>query len=133
MGEAEKKALAETAELLVLEKTSGTGLGRGAQRRGRRGVRGQREVTLSLVDEAQRAGVRLEAACTRLGVSPRTVQRWRKPEPAEDRRCGPRTQPANHLSQAERVLQVATARAVPGHVPQADWAVPGRREAVHRQ
>ena len=51
----------------------------------------------------------LKAACSRLGVSPRTVQRWRKPESAEDRRCGPRTQPANRLSQAERqrVLQVA--------------------------
>jgi transposase InsO family protein len=61
------------------------------------------------VDEAQRAGVGLEAACSRLGVSPRTVQRWRKPETAEDRRCGPRTHPANRLSPAERqrVLQVA--------------------------
>lgn len=61
------------------------------------------------MDEAQQAGVGLEAACARLGVSPRTVQRWRKPESAEDRRCGPRTQPANRLSQAERqrVLQVA--------------------------
>ncbi len=61
------------------------------------------------MDEAQRAGVGLEAACSRLGVSPRTVQRWRKPETAQDRRCGPRTQPANRLSQAERqrVLQVA--------------------------
>ncbi len=51
----------------------------------------------------------LESACSRLGVSARTVQRWRKPESAEDRRCGPRTQPANRLSQAERqrVLQVA--------------------------
>lgn len=61
------------------------------------------------MDEALRAGVGLKAACSRLGVSPRTVQRWRKPESAEDRRCGPRTQPANRLSQAERqrVLQVA--------------------------
>jgi len=61
------------------------------------------------VDEALSEGVRLEAACSRLGVSPRTVQRWRKPQSAEDRRCGPRTQPANRLSQAERqrVLQVA--------------------------
>ncbi len=61
------------------------------------------------MDEAQRAGVGLEAACSRLGVSPRTVQRWRKPETAEDRRCGPRTHPANRLSPAERqrVLQVA--------------------------
>lgn len=61
------------------------------------------------MDEALQAGVGLTAACSRLGVSPRTVQRWRKPQSAEDRRCGPRTQPANRLSQAERqrVLQVA--------------------------
>ncbi|HEX8438189.1 MAG TPA: helix-turn-helix domain-containing protein [Archangium sp.] len=39
---------------------------------------------LSLVDEALREGVRLEAACSRLGVSPRTVQRWSKPETVVD-------------------------------------------------
>jgi putative transposase len=62
-----------------------------------------------LVQQAQSAGAGLEAACSRLCVSARTVQRWRKPETQEDRRCGPRTQPANRLSQAERqrVLQLA--------------------------
>ncbi len=43
------------------------------------------------------------------GVSARTVQRWRKPELAEDRRAGPRTTPKNSLSEAERrkVLEIA--------------------------
>lgn len=61
------------------------------------------------MQQAQSAGAGLEAACSRLGVSARTVQRWRKPQTQEDRRCGPRTQPANRLSQAERqrVLQLA--------------------------
>ena len=66
-------------------------------------------MTLALVDEALSQGVRLETACQRLGVSARTVQRWRKPQTAEDRRYGPRTSPANKLSEAERrrVLAVA--------------------------
>ncbi|WP_375761008.1 helix-turn-helix domain-containing protein [Corallococcus exercitus] len=50
---------------------------------------------LALIDEALEKGVRLEAVCERLGVAPRTIQRWRKPETAQDGRCGPRTQPAN--------------------------------------
>lgn len=66
-------------------------------------------MSLALVDEALEKGVRLEAVCERLGVAPRTIQRWRKPQTAEDRRCGPRTQPANRLSESERrrILAVA--------------------------
>jgi transposase InsO family protein len=61
------------------------------------------------VDEALKRGASLEVACERLGVSVRTVQRWRKPQTAEDRRRGPRTPPANRLSKAERkrILVVA--------------------------
>ena len=66
-------------------------------------------MTLAHVDEALKKGVRLEAVCERLGVAPRTIQRWRKPATAEDRRCGPHTQPANRLSEVERrrILSVA--------------------------
>lgn len=66
-------------------------------------------MTLAHVDEALRKGVRLEAVCERLGVTPRTIQRWRKPATAEDRRCGPHTRPANSLSEVERrrILAVA--------------------------
>jgi putative transposase len=55
-------------------------------------------------------GARLETVCERVGVSARTVQRWRNPELAEDRRAGPRTTPKNRLSDAERkkVLELAT-------------------------
>jgi transposase InsO family protein len=44
-----------------------------------------------------------------MGVSGRTVQRWRKPGGAEDKRCGPHTIPANKLTSAERdrVLSIA--------------------------
>ena len=63
---------------------------------------------LELLDSATAAGARLEAACARLGISARTIQRWRKPATAEDRRCGPRTSPANRLSHPERERVLAT-------------------------
>jgi putative transposase len=59
-------------------------------------------VISELVAEAVRAGVRPARACAELGVSLRTVQRWRTPGRDEDRRSGPRTRPANALSSAER-------------------------------
>ncbi|RKH56541.1 helix-turn-helix domain-containing protein, partial [Corallococcus interemptor] len=66
-------------------------------------------MTLALVDEAMRRGATLEAACERLGLVPRTVQRWRRPATAQDRRCGPRTSPGNRLTQAERQRILALA------------------------
>ena len=57
---------------------------------------------LQLIDEAQRAGARLDAACETLGLSSRTVRRWRKQGGGEDRRRGPRTRPSNRLSEAEK-------------------------------
>lgn len=65
---------------------------------------------LSLVDTALAQGVRLEAVCARLGVSPRTVQRWRTPALEEDRRSGPRTSPKNRLTEAERKRVLALAK-----------------------
>jgi transposase InsO family protein len=51
----------------------------------------------------------LEGACDELGVSQRTVQRWRKHPQRADGRCGPRAKPRNALSAAERnnVLRIA--------------------------
>lgn len=66
-------------------------------------------MTLALVDDVLAQGVRLAAVCQRLGVSARTVQRWRRPETAEDGRCGPRQQPANRLTDAERRRLLAVA------------------------
>jgi putative transposase len=67
---------------------------------------------LSAIDEALAQGAGLDAICRRLGVSSRTIQRWRKPEGAEDRRCGPHTSPANKLTSAERkrVLAIADSK-----------------------
>lgn len=62
---------------------------------------------LELIDEAVAAGARLEAACEVVGITVRTVQRWRGK--AEDGRCGPKSEPANKLSLAEkrRILDIA--------------------------
>jgi putative transposase len=63
---------------------------------------------LGLVDEAVAAGARREQACDVLGLTERSIQRWRRAEVGDDGRAGPRTRPANALTSAERakVLEV---------------------------
>jgi putative transposase len=58
-------------------------------------------VTIALVDEAVRAGARLESACKEAGIDARTVQRWRRDPDGEDGRRGPRTRPGNALTAKE--------------------------------
>lgn len=64
---------------------------------------------LELIDEMTAEGVSLAAAMKVIGVSSRTVQRWRRPGGGEDRRRGPKREPSNKLSAKEReqVLKVA--------------------------
>jgi len=63
---------------------------------------------LDLVDEAVEAGARQKPACELLGLSVRSVERWRKMDTGEDQRHGPKTTPGNKLTEAERerVLQI---------------------------
>jgi transposase len=56
----------------------------------------------ALVDEAVAAGAQLDRACETLDLSVRTVQRWRGRGGGDDLRCGPKREPANKLSEAER-------------------------------
>lgn len=58
-----------------------------------------------------RQGARLKPAARMLGLTCRTVQRWRGQNGGYDRRNGPKTAPANKLTPAERqqVLSVANA------------------------
>jgi len=58
-------------------------------------------VTLQLVEDAVAAGARREQACTTLGLSSRTLERWRGGA-VEDGRQGPSSSPANKLSDSER-------------------------------
>lgn len=65
---------------------------------------------LAALTEAQIAGARLHAACQVIGVSARTIQRWKRHPEADDRRCGPRHRPGNALSarEASQVLALMT-------------------------
>ena len=68
---------------------------------------------LPLVVEAESGGAGLRAACEMVGISLRTIERWRARPGGDDRRCGPRREAPNALSAAERtrVLAVMTAPA----------------------
>jgi transposase InsO family protein len=74
-------------------------------------------VILAAVHEAIVAGARLEAACRVIGVSARTIQRWKHHPDGDDRRYGPRHRPSNALSAREEteVLAVLTSAAY-GHL-----------------
>jgi putative transposase len=58
-------------------------------------------VTIAVVDEAVRAGARLESACKEVGIDVRTIQRWRCDPDGEDRRRGARGRPGNALGPEE--------------------------------
>lgn len=57
------------------------------------------------------AGARQSKACAILGLSERVIQRWRKsPDGGDDLRRGPKSEPANKLSEQERdqIIETAT-------------------------
>ena len=74
---------------------------------------------LQLIAEAQASGARLAPACCLLGLSARTVERWRAEPGAGDRRCGPQRQPGNALSSAEeaQIVTVLTSSRYAGVSP----------------
>jgi putative transposase len=60
-------------------------------------------VILKLIDEAVESGARLTRVCHWIGLTARTIQRWRQQgEQGFDRRFGPKTPPRNKLSPIER-------------------------------
>ena len=58
-------------------------------------------MTLGLIDEAVDAGARLWRACETVGLTARTLQRWRAGA-GEDLRCGPKREPGNKITPPER-------------------------------
>ena len=64
---------------------------------------------LELVDEAISNGARLHKSADVLGLSARTIIRWRSQGGGHDRRNGPKSPPANKLSQQEQqtIIDVA--------------------------
>ena len=66
---------------------------------------------LDLIDEAVAAGARLAPACASLGLTARTIQRWR--DQGQDRRQGPKSEPGNKLSAEERREVLARVNSAP--------------------
>ncbi len=64
-------------------------------------------MTLQLIAEAESAGARLAVASEALGLSARTVERWRAGA-QEDLRRGPHNSPANKLTEKERCEVLST-------------------------
>jgi transposase InsO family protein len=64
---------------------------------------------LALIDTAVKNGARLKKAAAGLGLSARTLTRWRASAAAEDKRHGPKQPPANKLNQHEREKIIAAA------------------------
>jgi transposase InsO family protein len=73
-------------------------LGRG---RGALTLQHIRKKIICLIEEACIAGARQEAACSLLGISSRTLQRWVKDENQQDGRILKKTSPSNKLSDEE--------------------------------
>lgn len=69
-----------------------------------------RKNAIKLIDEAKRAGARESIACKELGISHRTLQRWRNPStPLEDQRpVVERPEPRNKLSKDEEAQILKT-------------------------
>lgn len=57
---------------------------------------------IDAIDEAVRAGARLDRACEIMNMTARTIERWKKRGGGDDLRAGPRREPKNKLSSAER-------------------------------
>jgi len=75
---------------------------------------------LRCIDEAVTSGARLSRACKLIGISSRTIERWkRQPEGGHDHRQGPKTSPRNRLSAKEReeVVQVVNSPAYRNQSP----------------
>jgi transposase InsO family protein len=67
-------------------------------------------VILEGIDEAVAAGATIEEACDGIGLSTRTLERWRKnPGGGTDGRAGPKTTPAHALTTKERARIVEIA------------------------
>ncbi|MFZ6761087.1 helix-turn-helix domain-containing protein, partial [Undibacterium sp. Ji50W] len=62
---------------------------------------------LHLIDDAVAAGARQHLACELLGLSERTVQRWRH-TPKDKRPDTIHPEPANKLSEEERAVLLTT-------------------------
>lgn len=82
-------------------------------RRGRLISSKSRQEAVKLIDEACRAGARRSRACELLGISPRTLRRWRQPDGLTDKRKGSQRTVANRYSPSERAAILSLVNSAP--------------------
>jgi len=68
---------------------------------------------VDLIDKAIESGARLKKAAAIIGISARTIIRWRQKGGGQDQRKGPLTAPANKLSKQERQQILDISNSVP--------------------
>jgi putative transposase len=68
---------------------------------------------MDLMDKAVESGARLKKASAMLGLSARTIIRWRQEGTGQDQRKGPSTAPANKLGEQERQEILGVSSSVP--------------------
>ena len=57
---------------------------------------------MTLIEEAKEAGARQSKACEIIGISPKTLQRWSRPDNVQDGRLEAWHEPVNKLTELER-------------------------------
>ncbi len=69
----------------------------------------ERKDCIELVNEARGSGARQSTACTIIGISCKTLQRWERPDNTQDGRLDARHEPSNKLSllERQRVIKIA--------------------------
>src|SRR5699024_4119845 len=77
--------------------------------RGRRHPPQLRLTLLSLITEAIDAGARQREACRIVGITERTLQRWRREHGGQDARRGPNSPVEHRLSEVEKDAAMALA------------------------
>jgi len=69
---------------------------------------------LGWIDEAVRDGAAKQKACEVVGISRRTLQRWRRQGIGDDNRAGPRKKPKNVNARCSHVPRSLEAMAIVG-------------------
>jgi putative transposase len=72
-------------------------------------------VILGMINDAVAEGAPEAKAAALLGLSARSLQRWRAQDTGDDRRCGPKSRAHNQLSDHERKVVLATVNAPEYH------------------
>jgi len=69
----------------------------------------ERQAIIKLIKEAIENGARQTKACDIIGISPKTCQRWSRPDNTQDGRLDAKHEPANKLTEEEyqRIIRVA--------------------------